>query len=143
MMGGEIDVLVAEAMGWTLRKSGYPVNFWLDAGDVSTGYCDQPWPDDIERYGDAPEIFSPKGVWNPQSNIIDALNVVVWMEQKGFWCQMRTPFDVVGGKWYNGYWAGFTPHGTSGWNMTPDHWTSAETLPLAICLAFLKARAWR
>jgi hypothetical protein len=66
-----------------------------------------------------------------------AMQVVEAMAARGFWCQMRTPFRA--GADGDGYWAGFTPHSTTGWNGRPDHWTSAETLPLAICLAALKA----
>lgn len=69
-----------------------------------------------------------------------AWQVVEKMESLGHWCQTQTPFGAIGSlAAYDGYWAGFTPHGTTGWNGTPDHWTCAETLPLAICLAALKA----
>lgn len=63
--------------------------------------------------------------------------VIDEMYRRGFWCQMRTPFQA--GADGDGFWAGFTPHGTTGWNGKPDHWTSAETMPHAICLAALKA----
>jgi len=55
--------------------------------------------------------------------------VVQELGRKGYWCQIRTPF----GDDDNGYWCGFTPHLTSGWNGTPDHWVTEATLPLAIC----------
>jgi len=62
------------------------------------------------------------------------------MERRGFWCQMRTAFDPAHPGAY-GYglscFAGFTPHSTSGWNGTPDHWTDAPTLPEAVCRAAL------
>lgn len=60
--------------------------------------------------------------------------VVEQMATRGYWCQMRTPFEPHGGP---DCWAGFTPHSTTGWNGRPDHWTQAETIPLAICLAAL------
>lgn len=44
------------------------------------------------------------------------------MTELGYWCQERTPFfpgDV--------YKCGFTPHGTTGWNGVPDHWSSGAT----------------
>lgn len=72
------------------------------------------------------------------TDIAAAFAVVMAMEARGYWCQMRTPFMPPQG---DGYWAGFTPHATTGWNGTPDHWTSAETLPLAICRAALAALA--
>ena len=70
------------------------------------------------------------------TSIADAWSIVDAMERRGFWCEMRTPFMEPGGD--DGYWTGFTPHGTSGWNGRPDHWTRAESLPLAVCLAALK-----
>lgn len=69
--------------------------------------------------------------------IAAAWQVVEAMAQRGFWCQMRTPFQA--GEDGDGYWAGFTPHGTTGWNGKPDHWTQSEALTSAICLAALKA----
>ena len=68
-----------------------------------------------------------------ESNIKAAFEAVHFMIQKGYWCQMRTPFNNG-----DGFWCGFTPHNTSGWNGTPDHWTCADNLPTAICRAFLK-----
>lgn len=63
--------------------------------------------------------------------------VIDAMYQRGYWCQMRTPFQA--GADGDGFWAGFTPHGTSGWNGKPDHWTRADDMPHAICLAALEA----
>jgi hypothetical protein len=60
--------------------------------------------------------------------------VVEQMAKKGYWCQIRNEFESPGGI---DCWAGFTPHGTTGWKGRPDHWTKAETVPLAICLAAL------
>lgn len=62
--------------------------------------------------------------------------VIEKMDEDGFWCQMRTPFGK--GSNNDGYWAGFTPHLTTGWNGRPDHQTSAESMPLSICRASLK-----
>ena len=75
------------------------------------------------------------------SDIAAACDVIEGMEALGYWCQMRTPFGPIGSKSRDGYWAGFTPHLTTGWNGTPDHNTRDETLPLAICRAALKALA--
>lgn len=68
-----------------------------------------------------------------------ALFVIGQMESRGYWCQMRTPFGPVGTVSYDGYWAGFTPHQTTGWNGKPDSWTNAHSLALAICRAALKS----
>ena len=37
------------------------------------------------------------------------------MDKRGMWCQIKSPFEL-GSDW----WAGFTPHGTTGWNGKPD-----------------------
>lgn len=66
--------------------------------------------------------------------IFHAWTVVEHMDRISYWCQMQTPFQPGGL-----YYAGFTPHATTGWNRMPDHWTGAETLPLAICRAALMA----
>jgi len=71
--------------------------------------------------------------WAPSTEITSAWVVVQTLHRRGYWCQMRTPFDDDDPR----CWAGFTPHGMSGWNGRPDHWTHAKTLPLAICLAAL------
>ena len=66
-------------------------------------------------------------------NIAAAFQVVDAMNERGYWAQMRSPFGT--GENNDGWWCGFTPHGSTGWNGRPDHWTSAPTLPLAICRA--------
>lgn len=71
------------------------------------------------------------------TDISAAWQVITEMERRGYWCEMRTPFMEPFKD--DGYWAGFTPHGASGWNGTPDHWTHTESLSLSICLAALKA----
>lgn len=81
-------------------------------------------------------MFEKLTTFRFSTNISDAMYLTWLMEQRGFWCQMRTPFGI--GKDDDGYWAGFTPHQTTGWNERPDHNTSAPTLPLAICRAALK-----
>lgn len=70
------------------------------------------------------------------TDIAAAWLVVEAMEARGMWCQMRTPFE---GENSDGYWAGFTPHSTTGWNGKPDHWTQADDMALAICRASLAA----
>lgn len=73
--------------------------------------------------------------FDPSSDMQSAMWVVEEMERRGYWCQMRTPFSEPKGD--DGYWVGFTPHGTTGWNGRPDNWTKGSTLPHAICLAAL------
>lgn len=73
-------------------------------------------------------------------DVSSAMLVVRRLGELGYWCQMRTPLERDSEA---DYWAGFTPHSTTGWNGRPDHWTRAETLPLAICRAALLAAAPR
>ena len=69
-------------------------------------------------------------------NIELAFSVVKEMEQRGFWMKLTSPFHP-GLPWY----AGFTPHDTTGWNGTPDHVGQGDTLETAILLAALEAVA--
>ena len=82
-MSTEMDVRVARAMGWTLNEAGYPVNFWMGTDGMATGYCDSPWPEDAERYGDAPMLFSGEGVWSPSTDIAAARAMEDWIAGQG------------------------------------------------------------
>lgn len=77
------------------------------------------------------------------TDIAAAFLVVAEMERRGFWCEMRTPFNQSERTTCGGYWAGFTPHEVSGWNGTADFWTPSATLPLSICRAALKTLAYK
>ena len=52
------------------------------------------------------------------------------MAELGYWMRLQSPF-ARGELWF----AGFTPHGMTGWNGRPDHQRGAPTGPLAICLS--------
>lgn len=71
-----------------------------------------------------------------ESSIEAAFQVVEKMRERGYWCEMRNDFTKAARA---DCWAGFTPLGVTGWNGVPDNWTCADTLPLAICRAALKA----
>lgn len=117
--GRELDALVAEkVMGWEQVQD--PPHTYI-AYNTPTGFR---LPEEIPAYS---------------TDLNAAWKVVEAMRRRGFWCQMRTPFGTPEQKLDDGCWAGFTPHGTSGWNGKPDNWTSAPTAPHAICLAALKA----
>ena len=74
-MSRELDVRVAEVMGWTLWGDSYAVKAWLGTDGLTTGYCDQPWPD-VERWGDLPAMIGGKGVWSPSTDIAAAWELV-------------------------------------------------------------------
>jgi hypothetical protein len=128
--GADLDELVAErVMGWKLvPNTAYVVT--VEAAIKAGKY---EWDDAEGNY-----IADGLGYDHEFStDLAAAWQVVERMGKLGKWCQMRTPWGK--GKDDDGYWAGFTSHLTTGWNGKPDHWTQADTLPLAICRASLKA----
>lgn len=71
--------------------------------------------------------------WSPSTSIQAAWQVVEKMGAE-WHAVVRSPFQDG-----EPYWAGFTTKGCTGWNGRPDHQASADTAPLAICRAALKA----
>ncbi len=65
-----------------------------------------------------------------------AAEVIDAMVGHGFWCQTQNAFAPGSGDLC---WAGFTPHGVTGWNGTPDNWTGTPSLNLSVCLSALAA----
>jgi hypothetical protein len=68
------------------------------------------------------------------TDIAAAWLVMDEMDRRGFHGRLTTPFEPG-----QPYFAGFTPHGMSGWNGRPDHEGSGDTPSLAICRAALAA----
>ena len=136
-MSTEMDVRVARAMGWTLNEAGYPVNFWMGTDGMATGYCDSPWPEDAERYGDAPMLFSGEGVWSPSTDIAAAWQVVEHVcgpAGDDAWTGPRLQLNYEHGAAH----AIFDMLEDYGYSV-PNSEGRAETVPEAICLAFLAA----
>ena len=148
--GPELDTLIAEQLFghvWmqhaphqvSLSDDGQPYRF-LVSPEWIAGLGDDPsWvvvPADMTR-----KIVYQESTPRYSTDISAAWQVCQVMEARGWWCQMRTPFDTSTQTHRYRYYAGFTPHKTTGWNGTPDHWTPAPSLPLAICRAALKANA--
>ena len=72
---------------------------------------------------------------NPYSASWDwAILVQAEMHKRGYWMYLRSAFGADN----DGWWCGFAPLLTTGWNGRPDHQTTAETGPLAICRSALK-----
>lgn len=130
MSNRDTDALVAEkVMGLRPIKNDDSMIFtihrdWVDIGDY---------------YYELPGSSAVDEVPHYSTDIRAAWEVIESMTKRGLWCEMRTPFGAD--DLDDGYWAGFTPYGTSGWNGIPDHWTSATTLAEAICLAALQVAA--
>jgi hypothetical protein len=70
---------------------------------------------------------------NYTEDIDEAMSVQSIMHRKGYWMQLRSPFDNQESLWH----CGFTRHLMSGWNHRPDNEYSGETAPLAICRSAL------
>lgn len=117
--GRELDALIA------LQVFRYTLDY--EFADTLGAPCVRELRDQYDEWGMLPHY---------STDIADAWLVVEKMESCGWWCQMRTPFE---GENSDGYWAGFTPHSTTGWNGRPDHWTHADDMALAICRAALAA----
>jgi hypothetical protein len=118
--GRELDAAIAvRVMGWEMPDSRY-----LDGTPAP--------PIVYDETGRA--RGGPGEGWSPSTKIAQAWEVVEKMDKRGFWLRLVTPFDD--GSLYH---AGFTPLGVTGWNGRPDHEAAADTAPLAICKAALKA----
>ena len=59
--------------------------------------------------------------WEMAGNIIDT------MAKHEYWCELHSPFSS-NEKWF----AGFTPHNTTGWNGVPDNYIGDQYGPVAI-----------
>jgi hypothetical protein len=118
--GRELDALIAE------KIFGYTLDYEFADMHIPPAPAVKELRDGMDEWGILPFYSTEIG---------DAWLVVELMHTRGFWCQIRTPFE---GHDTADCWAGFTPHSTSGWNGRPDHWTQADTVPHAICLAALR-----
>ena len=117
--GHELDALVAEkVMGWHIQQlSSYSFAAWFDSDNSQTGWTEEPDDYDSLRY------FI--GVWHPSTNIEAAWEVV---ERVKDW-----RITLSGGEYEGDGWSvGVT-------NNTDTYYGLADTAPLAICLAALKA----
>ncbi len=133
-MSKKLDAAVAEAMGWALRETGFPVDFWLGVDGMATGYCDQPWPDDVVRYGDAPSMFSGKGVWCPSADTAASRTMEDWIAEQGPGQRLMYVghlCQIIGYRYQ--------------WTNVELLWALVRATPEQRCLAFLKARGvdWR
>jgi hypothetical protein len=78
--------------------------------------------------------LTDSGKWNPAEYIQDAMELQKFMDEKGFWLRLDSPFSPES-EWF----AGFTPHDMTGWNGRPDYQKSGKTASEAITKAFLLA----
>lgn len=132
--GKELDAMIAEGIGWQLEDAGYPVKFWCGRDNMLTGWRDRDWPPD-DNWGNAPEIFSGKGIWQPSTDIAAAWTVVVAMAEQDWRLVLYAP--GTGG--LKGWTALFYYHPAGEWYECKGAF-GIETAPLAICLAALKVK---
>lgn len=80
-------------------------------------------------------MFYPDGI---QGGTWDAVGIIVdFMEMHGFFLTLKSPW-VMNPYLLTGdaaWWAGFTPHGTSGFNGMPDYYASGPSGPIAVARA--------
>lgn len=117
----EIDIQVLEIMGFPRKKLFY------DDWDTDCRYL-RYIPSGKPRRTHA---IDAKPVPYFKTDIAAAWSLVERMN-KTHHCLIKTPF--MPGELY---FCGFTPHGVTGWNGVPDIYEPGETMPLAICSAFL------
>ncbi len=68
------------------------------------------------------------------SDPVAYMAVVDAMLAQGWWCVIKTPFEPG-----LPYFAGFTPHGSAGWNGRPDYDHQDAEIGRAIAVAALRA----
>ncbi len=157
--GRELDALVAEqVMGWECvhRMTLLPKEIWVAEAEREfeaeygtkppSGWAmDQTWADYsgdhppkwCEKCQKRPSQFqSGQYVLRPYSTSIGAAWEVVEKLNKKFHLRLISPFEPG-----EPYFAGFSPHGMTGWDGRPHFEAGADTAPLAICRAALKAVA--
>jgi hypothetical protein len=123
--GRELDALVAEkVMGWRLEERGYVATFWVDENGK------------VKRAAEPCSIdFCSCEVFSPSTDISDAWKVVekLGIIPNSFYIGYKT--DKNGKKIYRAFFQKENPITTLIYTYEAD----AETAPLAICLAALKA----
>ena len=112
--GHELDALIAE------KVMGFAVKLWPHTDRLF-----------VAERGNGTQILLPAY----STDIAAAWEVVEKLGER-FHARLLTPFIRSGD---NHYWCGFTPLGMTGFNGRPDYEAVAETAPLAICRAALKA----
>ena len=128
--GPAMDMAVAEALGWHIE-------FWQDGADGGCELCDEegnhvrPWSYDP----------SPRWRWSPSTDIAAAWELVIWCRAniEGQSLRLVGPEhpDESGCAFENGWDASFV-NSQYVYTDIGQH-TNADTAPLAICRAFLKA----
>jgi hypothetical protein len=129
--GRELDAAVAERIfGWQWLMHPHLNRAEIFSPQAVT-YLRGPhygWlPDDGSKERMRPyEAPAYSSTWNGIGLVEEA------MAQRGYYLTLKSPFEPG-----QPYFAGFTPHGTTGWNGRPDHEAPGATAPLAVARAAL------
>ena len=102
--------VATEIMGWQRHNF-----WWLDPEDGGIMYAALPGLDTEIPH------------WDPRTRWDHAGMLEAKMQERGFWLELKSPFFPG-----QPYFAGFTPHKTTGWNGVPDNQELAFTGPAAI-----------
>lgn len=134
MTNREIDVLVAEAMGMVIVDIPF-VPRSVIAGPM-TVFTDAAYAEWRKTYPNSGAIVR---LPHFTTDIAAAMQVIAAMEARGLWCSIKSPWDPSADGQRIQWYAGFTIHDTTGWNGRADFYVFADTAPMAISLAALKA----
>ena len=145
-VGRALDTLIVEELfGWNWHTVA-GINLLLPPGHdlrnrpmlATPGRHGEEDDIDSRLFVASDHLFRPMPIVPAFSTDVQAaLMIQAEMHRRGFWMELRSSFDRDGGKHYDGWWGGFTPHLTTGWNGRPDHSTQGATAAAAICLAAL------
>lgn len=130
LSGSLLSAAVAEnIMGWTWRR---PVK--IDPRGPAWAFLCPPGDRSKERVPAEPEYPRKLDFGEPQyATEPDAMfALLAEMEKRGLWAQLQSAW-TPGGL----CWAGFTPHGFTGWNGRADYRSHGTTLPEAVARAAL------
>lgn len=139
----QIDALVAEKlMGFEWRTltaawtNWEPVRFMVPPVPPGEEGLSEEW-DKRHPLWDGTSPVTIAADWDRDlphysTSIADAFQVVQAIEKRGFWMELKSPFDSDS-PWF----AGFTPHSTTGWNGLADFVGSGNNPAHAICVAAL------
>ena len=101
--------VATEIMGWHRH------NFWWICPDNDIVFAAS-----VDLDVDVPH-------WDPRTRWDHAGMLEAKMQERGFWLELKSPFFPG-----QPYFAGFTPHNTTGWNGVPDNQRAGPTGPAAI-----------
>ena len=111
--------IATEIMGWKIGTPNKDFPGVIDGGNI--------WVSDIGLVYDSFDQGGYWHEWNPRTRWDHAGMLEAKLGECGFWLELKSPFFPG-----QPYFAGFTPHNTTGWNGVPDNKRAGDTGPAAI-----------